>query len=81
MGKALRNLWYNYRSEVVFGAVMVVVVVLSSYLARFIPDTVYDTVLTPLFNIATFTAALPVRGSFSVTRRTCVSGACGAWRC
>ena len=57
MGKALRNLWYNYRSEVVFGAVMVAVVVLSSYLARFIPDTVYDTVLTPLFNIATFTAA------------------------
>ena len=57
MGKALRNLWYNYRSEVIFGAVMVAVVVLSSYLAQFIPDNVYDNVLTPAFNVGTIVVA------------------------
>ena len=51
------NLWYNYKSEVFFGIVMVAIVALSSNLARFIPDTVYDNVLTPVFNVSTFVAA------------------------
>lgn len=51
------NLWYNYKSEVIFGVVVVAIVALSSYLARFIPDDVYDNVLTPVFNVCTFTVA------------------------
>ena len=57
MGKAFRYIWYNYKSEVIFGVVIVAIVVLSSYLARFIPDSIYDNVLTPVFNVGTFTAA------------------------
>ena len=51
------NLWYNYKSEVIFGVVMVAIVVLSTYLSRFIPDDVYDNVLTPVFNVCTCTVA------------------------
>ena len=57
MGNAVRNIWYNYKSEVLFGVVMVALVVLSTYLSRFIPDNIYDTILTPAFNVGTFTAA------------------------
>ncbi len=57
MGKAFRYIWYNYKSEVIFGVVIVAIVVLSSYLAQFIPDSIYDNVLTPVFNVGTFTAA------------------------
>ena len=53
----ISNLWYNYKSEVIFGIVMVAIVVLSTYLSRFIPDDVYDNVLTPVFNIGTFMVA------------------------
>ncbi len=52
-----KNIWFDYKSEVIFGVVMVAVVVLSSYLAQFIPDDIYDRVLTPTFNVGTFTAA------------------------
>ena len=51
------TLWYNYKSEVIFGVVMVAIVALSTYLSRFIPDDVYDNVLTPLFNVCTCTVA------------------------
>ena len=47
----------DYRSEVLFGLVMVVLVGLSSFLAQYIPDDIYDHVLTPAFNVCTFTAA------------------------
>ena len=57
MGNAVRNIWYNYKSEVLFGVVMVALTVLSTYLSRFIPDNIYDTILTPAFNVGTFTAA------------------------
>ena len=57
MEKTLKNLWYNYQSELIFGVVMVAIVMLSSYLAQFIPDQIYDTVLTPVFNVGTVTAA------------------------
>lgn len=57
MEKTLKNLWYNYQSELIFGVLMVAIVMLSSYLAQFIPDQLYDTVLTPAFNVGTVTAA------------------------
>ncbi len=53
----LHNLWYNYKSEVIFGVVMVAIVALSTYLSQFIPDDVYDNVLTPVFNVCTCTVA------------------------
>ena len=57
MGNALRNIWSDYKSEVIFGLVMLAVVALSTYLSQFIPDNIYDTVLTPAFNVGTITAA------------------------
>jgi len=51
------NIWLDYRSEIIFGVVMVALVVLSSYLAQFIPDNFYDLILTPVFNICTFAVA------------------------
>jgi AraC-like DNA-binding protein len=53
----LHNLWYNYKSEVIFGVVMVAIVALSTYLSRYIPDDVYDNILTPVFNVCTCTVA------------------------
>lgn len=52
-----KNIWLDYKSEVIFGVVTVAVVALSSFLAQFIPDHIYDTVLTPAFNVGTVTAA------------------------
>lgn len=57
MKSRVRDIWYNYRPEVVFGVVMVAIVALSSYLALFIPDGIYDNVLTPVLNVCTFTVA------------------------
>lgn len=54
---ANNNLWYNYKSEVLFGLATVAIVVLSSYLGQFIPNDIYDNILTPAFNVGTFTAA------------------------
>ena len=53
----LREIWSNYRAEVVFGVVLAVIVSLSTYLSRFIPDRVYDVVITPMLNVCTFTVA------------------------
>jgi len=49
--------WANYHSEVWFGVVLAIIVGASTFLARFIPDAVYDQVLTPAFNAMTFTVA------------------------
>lgn len=57
MISSIRNSWYNYKSEIIFGVVMLALVVLSTYLSQFIPDTIYDNVLTPVLNICTFTVA------------------------
>ena len=57
MKKWISDIWLDYRSEVVFGVVMVAIVVLSTGLSRFIPDDVYDNVLTPVLNVCTCTVA------------------------
>ena len=51
------RLWSDYKSEVIFGLVMLAVVALSTYLSQFIPVPIYDHVLTPSFNVGTITAA------------------------
>ena len=53
----LREIWSNYRAEVVFGVVLAVIVSLSTYLSRFIPDRVYDVIITPMLNVCTFSVA------------------------
>ena len=65
---SIREIWSNYRAEVVFGFVLTAVVIASTYLSRFIPVKVYDIILTPIFNICTFTVALT--GAFIMFRHT-----------
>lgn len=53
----MRELWGNYRSEVIFGVVLVIIVGASTYLSQFIPDSVFDVFITPLLNVCTFSVA------------------------
>ena len=55
--KPVRELWLDYKSEVVFSLVSVSMVVLSTWLGQFIPDEVYDNILTPVFNTCTVVAS------------------------
>ena len=66
--KQLRELWLDYQSEVVFSLVSVCMVVLSTWWGRFIPDEVYDNILTPIFN--TCTVALSFSGAWTLFRRS-----------
>lgn len=53
----MRELWGNYRSEVIFGVVLVIIVGASTYLSQFIPDSVFDVFITPFLNVCTFSVA------------------------
>ena len=53
-----REIWYNYRSEVVFFIVLSAIVALSTYLSQFIPETVFDNTITPILITATVATAL-----------------------
>ena len=53
----IREMWRNYRSEVVFGVVLAIIVGVSTYLSRFIPDRVFDIYITPVLNVCTFSVA------------------------
>lgn len=66
--KQLRELWLDYQSEVVFLLVSVCMVVLSTWWGRFIPDEVYDNILTPIFN--TCTVAVSFGGAWMLFRRS-----------
>ena len=68
LGKQLREFWLDYKSEVVFSLVSVCMVVLSTWWGRFIPDEVYDDILTPIFN--TCTVALSFSGAWMLFRRS-----------
>ena len=52
MKKALQNLWDNYRSEVVFGLVMLAVLIGSTFLSRLIPEEFFDNFLNPALSFA-----------------------------
>ena len=52
-----RELWHNYHSEVFFCIILMLCVGVSTWLSRFIPDALFDHVLTPMMNVATFTVA------------------------
>ena len=68
LGKQLREFWLDYKSEVIFSLVSVCMVVLSTWWGRFIPDEVYDNILTPIFN--TCTVALSFSGAWMLFRRS-----------
>lgn len=53
-----REIWYDYRSEVVFFIVLSAIVALSTYLSQFIPETVFDNTITPILITATVAMAL-----------------------
>ena len=52
-----REIWYNYRSEVVFFIVLSAIVALSTYLSQFIPEAVFDNTITPILITATVATA------------------------
>ena len=66
--KQVRELWLDYQSEVVFSLVSVCMVVLSTWWGRFIPDEVYDNILTPIFN--TCTVVVSFGGAWMLFRRS-----------
>ena len=43
----IRNLWFNYRSEVFFGVVLFTLTVLSYWLGAFIPESVFENYVNP----------------------------------
>ena len=53
-----REIWYNYRAEVVFFIVLSAIVALSTYLSQFIPEAVFDNTITPILITATVATAL-----------------------
>ena len=65
---SVREFWSNYRSEVLFGLVLVLLVVASTFLSRFIPDAVFDNVITPVLNVCTFATAFT--GAWTIYRHT-----------
>lgn len=51
----LREIWSNYRAEVVFGVVLAAVMVLSYWLATYIPENIFETIINPIEYAATTT--------------------------
>jgi len=54
----IRNLWYEYKSEILFFVVISACAVLSHWLARFIPVDLFDGVITAVQNACTSTICL-----------------------
>ena len=54
----MRKLFSEYGSEVLFGIILALVVVASTWLSQYIPERMFDYVLTPAMNVATATIGL-----------------------
>ena len=52
MKKALQYLWYNYKSEVFFGLVLMAVLIASTFLSRLISEDFFDNFLNPALSLA-----------------------------
>ncbi len=48
----IRILWYNYRSEFVFGLLLMTVLIASTFLSRLIPQDFFDSFLNPALSFA-----------------------------
>ena len=55
MKKWVREIWLDYRSEVIFGLVLIVLTVLSYWFASFIPEQIFEDYINPIEYIATIT--------------------------
>ena len=53
MRTSIRDIWYNYKSEVLFGLVLLSLTVLSYWLATFIPESVFENYINPFEYIST----------------------------
>ena len=58
MKQRIRDIWYNYKSEVFFGAALLVLTALSHWMARFIPVELFDGVITVIQNTCTASVCL-----------------------
>ena len=58
MEQRIKDIWYNYKTEALFFAVLLVLTVLSHWLARFIPEELFDGVITAVQNACTITVCL-----------------------
>jgi len=47
-----RYLWYNYKSEIIFGLVLLPVLIASTFLSRLIPADFFDSFLNPALSLA-----------------------------
>ena len=52
MRNTLRNIWYDYRSEVVFGLVLSALLVASAWFSHLIPVEIFDRFINPALSIA-----------------------------
>ena len=52
ISKQIRQLYYDYRSELVFGLVLCVLLVVSYWLATFIPEDMYTYTIDPAFTLS-----------------------------
>lgn len=57
-GRFLHDLWYNYRTEILFILIISAIVALSMYYSHYIPEAVFDNTITPILITATVTTAL-----------------------
>ena len=51
----IRDVWQNYKSEVVFGVILSMLVVFSYRVAAFIPEDFFENVINPIENTLTIT--------------------------
>lgn len=54
---SISELWKEYKAESLFFVVQAAVVALSTWLAQYIPENMFDNVITPVLNACTFTVA------------------------
>lgn len=52
MRNTLRDIWYDYRSEVVFGLVLSALLVASAWFSHLIPVEIFDRFINPALSIA-----------------------------
>ena len=58
MKKSVRNIWLDYKSEVLFGLVLLGLVMLSFWLGVFIPERIFEEYINPFEYIATIAVCL-----------------------
>ena len=64
----IKAYWREYRQEVVFGIVLAVLVGTSTWFSQYIPDKLFDHVLTPALNVCTLAVAFS--GAWVIFRHT-----------